>query len=269
MNAADRRGGELLVLGDSLAFHGPQGPHPADEPRLWPNVAAAELGGTAQLVAGLGWTARDAWWALTGDPRVWAALPLVRAVVLGVGSMDTLPSPLPTALREGIRYLRPDGLRRRVRAGYRRLQPSLTRAMGGKPVALPPRLTVRYLDECRRAIRALRPELPIIAMVPSVHRADSYARIHTGHAPAEAEIRAWGGRVGIPLLDLPSLVTDHLDSGQGNRDGLHWGWTAHHAVGLALAELVIATGEPIRTAIRPTHHGIEAMAWRQNSRRPG
>ena len=33
----------LLVLGDSLSFHGPRTAHPADEPRLWPHVAAAAL----------------------------------------------------------------------------------------------------------------------------------------------------------------------------------------------------------------------------------
>ena len=51
---------------------GPQRAEPADEPGLWPNVAAAALGGRAELVAGIGWTARHAWHALTSDPRVWA-----------------------------------------------------------------------------------------------------------------------------------------------------------------------------------------------------
>ncbi|HKQ42946.1 MAG TPA: SGNH/GDSL hydrolase family protein, partial [Pseudonocardia sp.] len=45
-------GPTLLVLADSLAFHGPERAEPADEPRLWPNVAAAALGGRAELVAG-------------------------------------------------------------------------------------------------------------------------------------------------------------------------------------------------------------------------
>src|SRR5262249_34960702 len=118
-------GRRILVLADSLAFHGPQHAEPASEPRLWPNVAAAELGGDAELLAGFGWTAREAWWALTGDPRVWAAMPSIDAVVLGVGSMDTLPSPLPTYLRVGLRYLRPDAVRRRARAAYVAAQPGL------------------------------------------------------------------------------------------------------------------------------------------------
>ena len=37
----------LLVLGDSLSFHGPRTAHPVDEPRLWPHVAAAVESGRA------------------------------------------------------------------------------------------------------------------------------------------------------------------------------------------------------------------------------
>lgn len=87
----------LLVLADSLAFHGPQRAEPADDPRLWPNIVAAALGGRAELVAGIGRTARHAWRALSVDPRVWVLMPRVDALVLGLGGMDTLPSPLPTA----------------------------------------------------------------------------------------------------------------------------------------------------------------------------
>ena len=144
----------------------PHGPMPADDPRLWPNVAATRLGGTAHLFAGFGWTARDAWWALTGDPNIWSLLPTIDALVLGVGSMDTLPSPLPTYLRTGLRYLRPDRLRRAARSAYLAAQPVLSRALGGRPVALPPALSVRYLRETVHAVRALRPDLPAVAILP-------------------------------------------------------------------------------------------------------
>ncbi|SHF43788.1 diglucosylglycerate octanoyltransferase [Streptoalloteichus hindustanus] len=225
-------------MGDSLAFHGPGGPLPADDTRLWPNVAAAALDGRAELVAGIGWTARDAWWSLTRDPRVWALLPSIDVFVLAVGSMDTLPSPLPTALREGIRYLRPDRLRRWVRRAYVTAQPHLARVLRGRPVALPPALTVRYLDRCWRAVRALRPDLPVVGIVPSVHRSAAYAYVHTGHAAAVAAVRAWSARRAVPLLDLPTLVRPHLGGTEANPDGLHWGWPAHRVVGRALAETI-------------------------------
>jgi len=235
----------LLVLGDSLAFHGPARAEPADDPRLWPNVAAAQLGGRAELVAGIGWTARHAWHALTHDPRVWSLFPHVDALVLAVGGMDTLPSPLPTALRELIPALRPDPLRRAVRSGYRRAQPHLARAFavavpGGGPVALPPHLTVRYLELCRGAVRTIRPGVPVVALLPPVHRAAAYGAVHPGRPAAERATRAWAAGAGADLLDPRALVGEHVLGGHGNPDGMHWGWPAHREVGRACADVLAA-----------------------------
>jgi diglucosylglycerate octanoyltransferase len=226
----------LLVFGDSLSFQGPDGPRPADDERLWPNVAAAALGGRAELFARSGWTARDAFWALSGDPRVWTQLPKADVLVLAVGSMDTLPSPLPTYLREGLRYLRPDPLRRWVRNRYVAAQPWLARVTHGRPVALPPVLTVRYLDQILGSIRTLRPDLPAVGVLPPVHQASSYGYVHTGRQSAETAIRDWGARRDVPLMDLAALVGDHVRAGRGNPDGIHWGWEAHSLVGKALAD---------------------------------
>jgi diglucosylglycerate octanoyltransferase len=228
----------VLMFGDSLSFHGPDGPHPADDSRLWPNLASAALGGTTELVAGFGWTARDAFWALGGDPRVWSLLPKADVLVLAVGSMDSMPSPLPTYLREGIRYLRPDALRRLVRRGYVTAQPRLARLTRGRPVALPAALTVRYLDRILFSIRALRPDLPAVGVLPPVHRARSYGFVHTGRRGAVEAIAAWAARVDVPLLDLAALTGDHVLGGLGNPDGMHWGWPAHQVVGEALAEVI-------------------------------
>lgn len=231
-------GPTLLVLADSLAFHGPTGPMPSDDPRLWPNVMAGSLGGRALLFAGAGWTARDAWWALAGDPNIWASLPGIDALVLAVGSMDTLPSPLPTYLRGGLRYLRPDRLRRSARRMYQRAQPVLSRMFAGHPVALPAAVSVHYLDETLGAIRALRPGLPAFGILPATHRASSYGYVHTGYAPAATAIGEWGERRAVPLLDLAALTKEHVFRGHGNPDGMHWGWAGHEMVGKAMAVLV-------------------------------
>jgi lysophospholipase L1-like esterase len=231
----------LLFFGDSLSFHGPEGPLPADDSRLWPNIAASLLGGQTELVAGFGWTARDAYWSLVGDPRVWTLLPKASVLVLGVGSMDTLPSPLPTYLRQGLRYLRPDGLRRWARTQYLAALPRLVRATGGRPVALPPALTVRYLDLILTSIRALRPDIPAVGVLPPVHRSPAYAGVHTGRAQGAAAIQRWGTRAGVPLLDLADLVGSHVLDGHGNPDGMHWGWDGHKIAGHALASLIEET----------------------------
>ncbi|WP_226380016.1 diglucosylglycerate octanoyltransferase [Pseudonocardia sp. KRD291] len=231
----------VLVLGDSLAFHGPDRPEPADEPRLWPNVAAASLRGRAELVARSGWTARHAWHALADDPRIWALLPRVDALVLGTGGMDSLPSPLPTSVRELLPAVRPEPLRRVVRRGYQRAQPGLSRAFaaalpGGGPATLPARLTVAYLERCRAAVHALRPELPVLTLLPAVHRALAYGGAHPHRAAAERATREWAAAHGVGLLDTAALVSDHVLGGHGNADGMHWGWEAHRRVGEALAD---------------------------------
>ncbi|MFF5036413.1 diglucosylglycerate octanoyltransferase [Nocardia salmonicida] len=224
----------LLVIADSLAYYGPKGGLPADDPRIWPNMVAAELDWDVELIARIGWTCRDAYWALIGDPRVWAAVPRAGAVVFAVGGMDTLPSPLPTALREMIRYIRPPRLRRGVRATYNWLQPKLSKL--GRPVALPPRVSVDYLEQSRTALNHLRPELPVVAVLPSVHKCDAYGRVHKGRARAVKALQAWSGRTSVPLVDLGEAVRDDIESGSANPDGIHWGWAGHAAVATAMTK---------------------------------
>ena len=144
----------------------PTGGLPSDDPRIWPNIVASQLGWDLELIGRIGWTCRDVWWAATQDPRAWAALPRAGAVIFATGGMDSLPSPLPTALRELIRYVRPPWLRRWVRDGYGWLQPRLSPV---SRAALPPHLTVEYLEMTRGAIDFNRPGIPIVASLPSVH----------------------------------------------------------------------------------------------------
>ncbi|WP_433685849.1 diglucosylglycerate octanoyltransferase [Nocardia sp. CA-119907] len=218
----------LLVIADSLSYFGPKGGLPADHPRIWPNLVGAELDWDVELIGRIGWTCRDAYWALIGDPRVWAAVPRAGAVVFAVGGMDTLPSPLPTALRELIRYVRPPVLRRGVRATYNWLQPKLSKL--GRPVALPPKVSVDYLEQSREALAQLRPDLPVVAVLPSVHDCAAYGRVHSGREPAVQALRAWSARTSVPLVDLAEAVRDNIFSGEANPDGIHWGWDGHTAV---------------------------------------
>ncbi len=224
----------LLVIADSLSYFGPKGGLPADHPRIWPNLVAAELDWDVELVARIGWTCRDAYWALIGDPRVWAAVPRAGAVVFAVGGMDTLPSPLPTALRELIRYVRPPALRRVVRATYNWLQPKLSKL--GRPVALPPKVSVDYLEQSRTALAQLRPDLPFVAVLPSVHDCAAYGRVHSGRPRAVEALRAWSGRTSVPLVDLGEAVRENIFSGEANPDGIHWGWDGHTAVANAMVK---------------------------------
>ncbi|MFB7717586.1 diglucosylglycerate octanoyltransferase [Nocardia sp. NPDC056100] len=237
----------LLVIADSLSYFGPKGGLAADHPRIWPNLVAAELGWDVELVARIGWTCRDAYWALIGDPRVWATVPRAGAVVFATGGMDSLPSPLPTALRELIRYVRPSFARRQVRTAYNWVQPKLSPL--GWPVALPPSVSVDYLEQSRNALAGLRPELPMVAVLPSVHQCDAYARHHSGREPMVKAVTKWADTHSIPLVDLGEAVRENVFHGEANLDGIHWGWEGHVAVAQAMVKaLSEATSREVRTA---------------------
>ncbi len=217
----------LLIFADSLSYYGPTGGLPADDPRIWPNIVAEHLGWDCELVGRIGWTCRDVWWAATQDPRAWAALRRAGAVVFATSGMDSLPSPLPTALRELLRYVRPPWLRRWLRDGYGWTQRQLSPMARS---ALPPNLSVEYLEMTRSAIDFNRTGLPIIASLPSVHIADAYRRAHHGRPGTVAAITEWAEQHKVPLVDLKAAVAAEILSGRGNPDGIHWNFEAHQAV---------------------------------------
>jgi hypothetical protein len=229
--------GRLLVIGDSLTYHGPAGPEPTTDPRLWPNRVAAELGTRVDLLARQGWTARDAWWAVTKDPVAWSVLvPRAAALVLAVGGMDALPASIPTYLREGIAYVRPGQLRRRVRRAYRGAHPRLAALWGGRLRVLPQSATDHYLSRVVQGVRHYRPDLPVVALTPPPWRSADYP-VRGRHLASVAAARAWAHREGVALADVDAVVQAMHDRGHGNPDGLHWDWATHEAV----AEVVLRT----------------------------
>lgn len=235
----------VLVLGDSLTFHGPDRAHPPGDARLWPNVMARALPAEVDVAAGIGWTARDAWWALTRDPKVWGEyLPSAHALVLAVGGMDALPAAVPTYLRQGIAYIRPGWLRRRVRTAYLWTSPRVVGLLGGPLRQLPQDATDHYLSRLVQAVRTLYPDLPVVALTPSPHAADLYPtqRFHPGAVEAA---RRWALREGVRLLDIGACVHQGLDSGWGNPDGMHWGWRTHEEIGGMVAEAVRTASLPL------------------------
>lgn len=226
----------VLVVGDSTAFHGPQRPELLTEPRLFPNVLGEILGAEVDVVARLGWTARDAWWALTRDPHVYSVLlPRADAVVLAIGGMDQLPASLPSYLRTGLDYVRPGSLRRKAKRAYHLANPYVVRLTNGRLRALPQAATSQYLTRCVTALRALRPDRPVVGIVPPPFDAPYYGHVTTTHAPAVAAHKEWGARHGVPLADLDATIAPHLAAGTLNPDGMHWSWAAHADVARAVA----------------------------------
>jgi len=223
----------LLVIGDSLAFHGPEKAVPPSDPRLYPQVAGRHLGMAVDLVARQGWTARDGWWALTKDPVVWGEyLPRAGALLLGVGGMDQLPTPVPTWLRDSIPYVRHWRVRRTARETLRRATAALARRVNGPFRMLPQPATDRYLSRMVQGVRALRPGLPIALLGPPPWTGPYYPSTRF-HAAALAAARVWAAREGVAYVDVEPLVAPRLAS--CNPDGMHWSWEVHALVGEAVA----------------------------------
>lgn len=216
-----------------------------DDPRLWPQqmtMALREEGHDAKvdLVARLGWTARDGWWALTKDPRCWGeVLPRADAVVIALGQMDQLPAAIPTYLREGIAYVRPGSLRRRVRTVYRWAAPKVMAATGGPFRQLPQVATDAYLSRIVNGVRFYRPDAPIVLLGPAPHAAADYP-VTTGHASAVAAARRFATGHDIALVETDALVAPSLADGSANPDGMHWSWRSHALIGRAAAAAVLA-----------------------------
>jgi hypothetical protein len=222
--------GRLLVIGDSLTYHGPAGPELTTDARLWPNLVGQRLGARVDLVARQGWTARDAWWAVTKDPVLWSVLvPRAGALVIAVGGMDALPASIPTYLREGIAYLRPGPVRRRVRAAYHRAHPRIAALWGGRLRVLPQAATDHYLSRVVQGVRHYRPDLPVAVLTPPPWRSEQYPE-RRGHLASVAATRSWAGREDVVVADVDEVVQAMHDGGRGNPDGLHWDWPTHAAV---------------------------------------
>lgn len=242
--ASPTRTRNILVLSDSLSFHGPDGPALTTDERLWPNVAArllTEQGEPteATIVGRQGWTARDAWFALTRDPHVYSVLlPRADVVVLAVGGMDYLPAVLPMHLRDGIRLLRPDRLRKITTGFFRRAQPHGARLLRGRWRNLPQSQTDDFLAKCVGGVRHFHPDTRVFGIVPPTHAAPAFGHQTSGHRPAAAAALAWGEAHDVPMFRMDEWTAPFIGSPDMNADGIHWGWGCHQAVGEQAAKVL-------------------------------
>jgi diglucosylglycerate octanoyltransferase len=249
----------LVVIGDSTSFTDASGPQLPGHPDLYPNVAARELAAglgrevEPTVVARAGHTVREAARTVTKDRHVqFDVLAHADAVVVGVGSFDHAPGGIPPVVDAVVPYVRPSGLRRRVRKALHQAYPHAVRATRGRrrrtPAAEFERLFAQLLDH----VRGLTWGRAAGAVVgPISHRAAYYAHVHPGFATAEAlhlEVARRHGFVPVPAWELVEPHADEL-----NPDGIHWPAAAHHAVGRAVAAALLPqlTGEAATIGLPP------------------
>ena len=187
---------------------------------------------------------------MTKDPNVWGELvPRADALVLGVGGMDHLPAAMPTWLREGIPYVRPGSLRRRVRRAYAAASPHVIRATRGSMRQLPQAATDHYLARIVDGVRTYRPGLPVVLLGPSPYAAPPTPPTAITR-PAVAAGRRWAAARDAGFVDLDPIVLPDARGGarQPRRHALGLG--VHAAIGRALAAELLARGWPRRAGDR-------------------
>lgn len=234
----------VVVLGDSLTFHGPEGPVPLGDGRLYPNLLAARLGDVTgapwdvQVWARAGWGVRELWLALQKDVHLQQQLLLgADAVVVGLGSVDALSVGVPRWVVMALPYLRPTRLRRAVRRAIDRAHPRVVRATGGVWSFTPPGVIRHCWAKSIDGIRLFAPSAALCAVLPARHRAVYYGGVATHHARVHGLLRDMAAARGVAEVDLAALSEPHLDA--LNRDGAHWGWALHADVAEAMAAALV------------------------------
>ena len=59
-----------------------------------------------------------------------------------------------------------------------------------------------------------------------------------------AAITEWADEHDVPLVDLKAAVAEHVLSGRGNPDGIHWNFEAHQAVAELMLKALAEAGVP-------------------------
>ena len=235
----------VTVIGDSTAYTDATGPLPPQDPRLWPNVAAAALSeATGRDVDVTVWArpgtdALGAWQALTKDRHVMFDLVgPADVVILAVGSFDHAPSGLPPILDVVRPHVRPATLRRTLRSAVRRAHPWAVRIRRARGVRTPPaefaRRYGRVLDQARGLTmnRAV-----VVALGPTSHRARHHGGRHPRRAESERRQLALAREHGWHAVPVWEHVLPYAED--LNPDGVHWPSAAHRSVGTSVAHAVL------------------------------
>lgn len=234
----------IAVIGDSTTFTDERGPLPPDDAALWPNVMARELERTTGRDVALTVWARPgvdvlaAWQALTKDRHLmFDVVGPADVVIVAIGSLDHAPAGLPPVIDSVIPHLRPDGLRRRVRSGVRRLHPIAVRLRRARGVRTPPAVFAERYRQVLAQARGLTMDRALcVALGPTSHRARHHGGAHPRREESEARqvaIAVQQGYRNVPVWELVEPFADRL-----NADGVHWPAAAHAAVGRAVAAAI-------------------------------
>ena len=247
----------LAVIADSLSWHGPDGPLPLTDARLYPNRVAAGLAMAldqawdVQVVARAGWGVREVWLALQKDVHLQQQVLVgADAVVFGAGSADCLPVGIPRGVLAGLPYVRPTSLRRNLRRRIERAHPHLVRLSGGRLRYTPASVYRHGWTKSIAAVRLFTQDAPLCAVLPALHRGPYYAGIERHQPEVYRATVEMGTALGVALVDLAEAGRPYLD--RLNPDGLHWSFEQHEAVATAMVVALLPQLRPATSGASPT-----------------
>lgn len=232
----------IVVLGDSLCYHGTDARLPAADPRMFPNVMADRLGAAtgrrveAVVVARSGWTTRDLWELVTKDIAAQEReLPWADCVVLhGVGA-DALPVGIPTWLKDLIPRVPHPGLRKRLRRLYVRHHARLVLATRGRMRMVPRRVTLDLWPRLVDMVSYYSGGAVVVACGCPPTAGLLHGRIDPHSAAGTEDLRRMATAKGVAFVDPQPLC----EVAAYNHDGIHWDYASHVRVGEALADAAL------------------------------
>lgn len=235
----------VAVIGDSTAFSDHLGPQLPTHPTLWPNVMTRELErATGRAVVTTVWArpgvdTLDAWRAVTKDRLVmFDVVGPADVVIVAVGSFDHAPAGLPPVIDAILPYLRPDGLRRRVRRVVRAAHPRIVRLRGARGLRTPaPEFARRYRLLLTQVRGLTLDRATLVALGPTSHRARHHGGRHPRREESEQRQLALARDQGYETVPVWEHVEPHVTA--LNPDGIHWPAAVHASVGAATAAAVL------------------------------
>lgn len=248
----------IVVLGDSLCYHGPDARLPADDARMFPNVMAQRLAeatgrpAEAVVVARSGWTTRDLWELVTKDIAAQEReLPGADVVVLhGVGA-DALPVGIPTWLKDLIPRVPHPRLRKRLRRLYVRHHARLVRFTCGRMRMVPRRVTLDLWPRLVDMVRFYSGGAVVIACGCPPTAGLLHGRIDPHSAAGTYDLRRMAAEKEAPFVDPQPLC----EVAAYNPDGIHWDYASHVRVGEALADAALPS---LESSAEPSADGAQA-----------
>ncbi len=233
----------VVLIGDSTAFHGPDGRLRLDDPRLYQNVMVSEIRARLGREVSLssycraGMTTREAWELISKDPAVQEfVLPSTDVVVFAAGSTDGLATALPTWLKDAIGHIPHTKLRRAVRRRYLENHRHFLRVLGGGFPTVPHSVTRDLWGRSIDALRWYSGGAHVVALTVQPSSGPHQGHIDPYSERVNAIVIEAATQKGVSYVDLHSICSGRFH--KFNPDGIHWDYATHAEVGTQLASLV-------------------------------